>query len=219
MMMSENTKAQFAETHNNVTAILPWYVNGTLTALQKRDVDAHLGNCLVCRRELAALKNLQTAMRERHEDVACENALAGLHARLDKQELKWRFPWAAAASMVMIVGLVFAASNRVTEGLLDFSDGFQTLGNRPHLIENPINRSARIVFRNDVDATEIVALLDTVDASIDTGPSQRGAYTISFAGTLSSVEQRQALENLRDSGRVLFVEPVVVTLDERKYAR
>ena len=218
LTMSGNQRNQFAETHDTVVRILPWYVNASLVDDERDLVEAHLRECLVCKRELGKLRLLASAVTQRDRDVACENALARLHVRLDKKSKPWHFPWAAAASMALIVGLVFIASNRVTEGLLDFSAGFQTLGNRPDAVVNRVSRSARIIFRAEVDATEMVALLDTVDASIARGPSQRGAYTIKFSDTLSSLEQSQAIQNLRDSGRVLFVEPVLVTMDERDYA-
>lgn len=215
---SDNRANKIAETHDAVSRILPWHVNATLEDDERDLVESHLRECLVCRRELGILRQLASTVTERDRNVACENALASLHARLDKKLMPWHFPWAAAASMVLIVGLVFIASNRVTEGLLDFSAGFQTLGNRPDAAINRVSRSARVIFRAEVDATEMVALLDTVDASIAAGPSQRGAYTIKFSDTLSSLEQTQAIQNLRDSGRVLFVEPVLVTMDERYYA-
>ena len=213
----ENTLNRLTETHDTVMRLLPWYVNGTTVAEENDVVESHLRECLVCQRERRALNQLSTAMTRREKDVSCENALASLHARLDKQSEPWRFPWAAAASIFLIVGLVFIASNRVTDGLVDFSDGFQTLGNRPDTDANRMTRSARVIFHAEVDSKAMVALLDTVDASIATGPSQRGAYTIRFSGTLSSLQQQQAIQDLRDSGQVLFVEPVLVTLDERRY--
>ena len=50
-----------AETeHDLVWSILPWYVNGSLTGAERTRVDAHLKECLSCRREFAALKILAT---------------------------------------------------------------------------------------------------------------------------------------------------------------
>lgn len=215
--MRETTRNRLAETHDTVIRILPWYINGTVSSEENGMVESHLRECLVCQRERRALQQLSSAMTRREKDVSCENALASLHARLDRQSESGRFPWAAAASIFLIVGLAFIASNRVTDGLVDFSDGFQTLGNRPDTGVNRMSRSARVIFHAEVDSTAMVALLDTVDASIASGPSQRGAYTIRFSDTLSSLQQRQAIQDLRDSGQVLFVEPVLVTLDERRY--
>ena len=171
----------------------------------------------MCKREVRALSKLAAEVRSRPKNVACENALAALHRRMDEKGTDTKVPWAAAASLMVIVGLALLASKQVTEGLVDFSTGYQTLGADSSLGTSQFSRSARIVFRPDVDTKEMVSLLDSVDASIANGPSRRGAYTVSFSGTLSSHEQGNAIRNLRGSGRVLFVEPVAGTLNDGFY--
>ena len=181
-MMFANSKNDLAETHDAVWKILPWHVNGTLAEDEQRLVAQHLRECLMCKRETDALSQLASAMENRVHDVACENALARLHARIDERTPSSYIPWAAVASMVIIVGLVFIATNRVTQGLVDFSSGYQTLGRNPDPVSNHVNRSARIIFRAEVEAAEMVSLLDTVDASIAAGPSRRGGVYHQFCG-------------------------------------
>ena len=215
--MSINNEASISDDHKAAWELLPWFINDTLTADEQRLVERHLNDCLVCRQEIGVLSKLATELQHRPRNVACENALAELHHRMDQAPVASYFPWAAAASLVVVIGLAFISSNRVTDGLVDFSDGYQTLGSDPSFGTNQFGRSARVVFRPDVDSKEIVSLLDEVDASIASGPSRRGAYTVSFSGTLSSRAQQNAIRNLRDSGRVLFVEPVAVTLNDGFY--
>ncbi|MGR8947529.1 MAG: hypothetical protein ACU84Q_05740 [Gammaproteobacteria bacterium] len=203
--------------HESVWQLLPWFVNGTLEGLERRLVTRHVNECLICKREVRGLSKLASAMRSRPKNVACENALAELHRRMNNKRSARTIPWAAAASLVVIVGLALIASKQVTDGLVDFSAGYQTLGADSVIRTGQFSRSARIVFRPDVDTKEMVSLLDAVDASIANGPSRRGAYTVSFSGTLSSDEQGLAIRNLRGSGRVLFVEPVAGMLNDGFY--
>lgn len=210
-------KPNHQQAHDDVWALLPWYVNDTLTGSERDMVDGHVHACLVCRREMLALTALAEAVLQRNEDVGCENALARLHNRMDEQTAAQGTPWAVAASLVVMIGLAFMTSNKVTGGLLDFGSGYQTLGAPRVSTGDPVSRSARIVFRQNVDATKLVSLLDGVDATISAGPSRRGTYTIEFSKAISSEEQQQAISLLRGSGHVLFVEPVAHSLNGRFY--
>lgn len=215
--MTYQKQTRLASEHELAWALLPWYVNETLDERESTLVKSHVNECLDCRRELGALQTLRAALSQRDENVSCENALTQLHNRLDYQSTGRDFPWAAAASLALMIGLAVLTSGKVTDGLLDFAGGYETLGTRAANHDVSLSRTARIVFRQDVDPAELVSLLDNVDAAIADGPSARGAYTIKFAGTVSSLRQRQAIEQLRASGRVLFIEPVTLTLNERLY--
>ncbi|MEM7466944.1 MAG: hypothetical protein AAF387_08680 [Pseudomonadota bacterium] len=215
--MTSTNFDQHSQTHEFVWENLPWYVNGTLDVEQQRIVETHLRDCLICRRELLALQALARAVKRRVKDPECEMALAKLHDRIDSKTNSGNTIWASAASLFLMVGLVIAASNRVTDGLGDFSAGYQTLGNEPAVGSYPSARSARVVFRPNVNSKEMVRLLDGVDASIANGPSRRGAYTVNFSETLSSKDQLGAIRSLRDSGRVLFVEPTAAALNDNFY--
>jgi hypothetical protein len=210
-------KLELEAEHQIAWELLPWFVSGTLDDSERNLVDEHLKTCLVCRRELGALAALADAVMQRVEDVACEKALANLHDRIDDPKETAQIPWAAAASLILMIGLALIASNKVTDGLLDFGGGYQTLGASPTSEYSPLTKSARIVFHQDIDATEMVGLLDGVDATIADGPTRRGTFTIKFPSTISSRDQQHAISVLRSSGHVLFVEPVALTLNERLY--
>lgn len=203
--------------HQTVWELLPWFVNDTLKSVERDMASEHLNSCLICRRELGALTSLADAVLQRVEDVGCEQALASLHDRIDEQPESSKIPWAVAASLMLMIGLALITSNKVTDGLRDFGGGFQTLGTPPATGPNRFNRSARVVFHQDFDATEMVSLLDSVDATIATGPSRRGTFTIEFASTTSSKDQQFAISVLRSSDHVLLVEPVALTINERLY--
>lgn len=82
--------------HRETEELLPWYVNGTLAADERAQLEAHLAQCLRCRRELDAQRALQAALASDEPDVAVDRALARAHARIDRLESKWR-PRASAA--------------------------------------------------------------------------------------------------------------------------
>ena len=88
------------ECMNTANDLLPWYLNGTLQSTERAQVEAHLGDCPVCRRELAELSELAEAL--------------DLHAESDqrpdaRKPARASFPaalgWAAAASVVLIASL------------------------------------------------------------------------------------------------------------------
>jgi anti-sigma factor RsiW len=82
--------------HRATEELLPWYVNGTLEADERAELEAHLAQCLRCRRELDAQRALQAVLASEESDVAVGGALARAHARIDRLESGWR-PGASGA--------------------------------------------------------------------------------------------------------------------------
>ncbi|HEV3457380.1 MAG TPA: anti-sigma factor [Thermoanaerobaculia bacterium] len=77
-----------AERHENVWLLLPWYVNGTLEAAERRLVDDHLAACPNCLEELARSKLLATALRARQDSAPSPHPiqLARLMERIEASE-------------------------------------------------------------------------------------------------------------------------------------
>jgi hypothetical protein len=77
-----------AERHENVWLLLPWYVNGTLEAAERRLVDDHLAACPSCLEELARGKALATALRARQDSAPSPHPiqLARLMERIEASE-------------------------------------------------------------------------------------------------------------------------------------
>jgi anti-sigma factor RsiW len=82
--------------HRATEELLPWYVNGTLETGERAQLEAHLAQCLRCRRELDAQRALQAVLASDESDVAVGRALARAHARIDRLESGWR-PGASGA--------------------------------------------------------------------------------------------------------------------------
>jgi hypothetical protein len=51
-------------THDDISLLLPWYVNNTLHGSELKDVENHLNVCLTCKRELVNLKKLSLAINQ-----------------------------------------------------------------------------------------------------------------------------------------------------------
>ena len=74
-------------THREAFELLPWYVNRTLEEDERQEVRGHLGNCLVCRREVAFLERLDRAVVASPDvDFTPKRAFAGLWQRIDAAE-------------------------------------------------------------------------------------------------------------------------------------
>ena len=95
--------------------LLPFYVNGTLEGEEHRQVETHLRSCLVCRREVEALKALRSAVgtasrAEPPGEAGLDRLLAAIEGEETAAVPKRRFPrwWmqALAAMVVMTLGLV-----------------------------------------------------------------------------------------------------------------
>ena len=75
--------AQFQQVHAEVWNLLPWYVNGTLEADERKQVERHLTQCLTCRTEVAEQAEIARCAAETDViDSVMETSLAKMHERL-----------------------------------------------------------------------------------------------------------------------------------------
>jgi hypothetical protein len=207
----ENTLNAYDAEHDRVWSNLPWFVNQSLAAEEHDETKTHLSTCLVCRREVVGLNALQHAISTRRSDPKCESALDRLHERLDGSERHTReFPWAAAAVLVIVTGL--AGIINLNSGLTGDPIGtnaYSTLGARSiEMIDENIV-TARIVFDQDITELQLRELLLSAQVELIDGPTPRGAYTIVLPDVRRGADLQSALGKLKDSKRVLFVEPIV----------
>ncbi|MGR9089020.1 MAG: anti-sigma factor family protein [Gammaproteobacteria bacterium] len=211
MSMPSDTIAAYDAEHERAALNLPWYVNGTLNEAEQADVRAHLAQCLVCRRELAALQVLSSAVAARTREPRTEAALARIHERCDDRSAQRRlFPWTAAAVLVIVAGLAgFVGINTGLLGSGSGHHGYLTLGARSINAPDVALVTARIVFGHGVTERQLRELLLDAQAELIDGPTPRGAYTIALPRVSRDDDLQQAVAALRASERVLFVEPVV----------
>jgi hypothetical protein len=69
--------------HRQIFLLLPWYLNKSLEQDELQQVESHLRNCIVCHRELVALRKLAAAVKQSSDlDAAAEASFAKLREKL-----------------------------------------------------------------------------------------------------------------------------------------
>lgn len=203
--------------HRRCAERLPWYVNGTLAPDEVRRLEAHLTECADCRRELERCRAL-ASLYDGAEELAPAphpSRVARLWARAEAENVAppSRFPWrivalAEAAALIAMLAFGLHAARNVTPAV-DAPARFRTLGDP----SPPPARSdavvLRVVFEPDTPERTIRRILRSLDATIVSGPTPLGVYTL-------AVPRRDEMENwsglaietLRKEDAVLLAEEV-----------
>ena len=205
--------ADFAARHAAAFELLPWLVNGTLSVAERREVLAHLEDCLVCRREQGRLRVLAALVRAPSEAQRCEDALRRLHARMSASPAPGHAaPWAAAAVLALVVGLVTTLSDNTEASVAWLKNTGLSMMSQSHVVDSssPAIR-AHLVFYDNITERQLRALLLSVGADLIEGPTAGGVYTIAFAHADTPQAVDAALSELRHSRRVVYAEPLLPT--------
>ncbi len=199
--------------HAQCNELLPWFVNRTLASRDARMVENHLGTCLDCRREVEHLKILAAQIGSARPDSACDAALRRLHARMNaRPRAAARLPWASAAVLVLVVGLVALLSTNAESSVAWLRNaGYSMLSQNRIDASTAATPHARLVFYDDITERQLRSLLLAVGAEVVEGPTPQGVYTIAFSGPTGARDFVQALSKLRYSRRVIFAEPAPAT--------
>lgn len=188
--------------HEAVQQLLPWFVNGTLSADETACVDAHLGECAECRDDLAAERLLAREVALLPLDV--EDGWAGMATQLGpadengagrsrKVPTGWVLGGAIAASLALAVTI--GGTPRFFAPRLEF----RTLGS-----PSPASTGQAIVmFRPDATAQQMQAILSAQGAKVVDGPTGAGAYVLRFDRDAAG-----AIGALRRSEQVVLAEPL-----------
>jgi anti-sigma factor RsiW len=201
--------------HEESIELLPWLVNGSLSASERGAVEAHAESCIVCRRELAELGALQESIQVPAFVVPAPD-MRRINARIDAQLEReawghnvitalreffaspWRAAFAAQSlALVVVAGLWLQADTDEPQ--------FRTLTSTEAL---PADNYLRVVFDPNVEADVIDTLLADVGLGVASGPTERGVLTLRFVDATTAADRAAASETLRSDPRVLFVQPV-----------
>lgn len=204
---------------------LPWYVNGTLQAGLRAEVEAHLESCARCREALAFESRIAASVRGSAAKVstAPHAGWQALNAQLDaadalgppvalreprrddaERRWLWRvaLPVAVAAQGVTIVVLALllwrgqAASPPAH---------YRTLASEDVTLPLAMPM-VRVAFTPEVGEARAHAIAAGVGGWIVAGPSERNVYTLAVRGP-----HEQAARALRRMPEVLLAEPLAST--------
>jgi len=204
--------------HQEVQALLPWYVGANLDEAQRARVEAHIADCPRCQAELAWEQEVQAAcayatpaatadadqgialLRER---IAAEGAQArqgpGLLARL---KARWHEApawtrWTLAGQCVLV-----AALSGVLLVALGPEAPFRALGGPAGASGTPTGGHLVVRFRPEATEREIRRVLHDSEARFVYGPTVTDAYLLAVPAGLEA----EALKRLRNERAVLLVE-------------
>lgn len=218
-----NTSSPCHDQHQQVQLLLPWYVNESLNSDERREVESHIRSCLVCRRELIALRKLSEAVTQGSDlELAAENSFASLARRLPprvaestvapiQQDSKSKggnqrhmphsaFFYAMAASVVLaLIPLLAIQLVSVMP-----ADSFYTLSSA-----NPAAKGdLRVVFAHSTSAMDISEVLTQLHGQQVGQLNSVGAMTVRLKHDAAGPSLQQAIAMLRKRQDVLLAEPV-----------
>jgi len=168
------------------SALLPWYLNGTLREDERRDIEAWLLRSGGAEEQLTLWRAVQREVSaEPLPAVGGELGWRRLRAQLPRSGLR---PWwlAAAAGVLMIVGLQSAILMRDAAQYRPLSEPRDTQQWVLHLRFAPYARMS-----------DVSEWLSRQDAVIVSGPSALGLYTVAWPREAAS-SQADLLDRLRD---------------------
>ena len=216
--MTHNRRFENSAEHQEVTALIPWYVNDTLDEQERARVNAHVGECASCRDDLAMNQRIFDGIAAQPAlDYMPMASLKRLQARLDavqgqgpppqilpaepeRIESPWRGLIAASiAAMTVAIGLL-AADRWVQFEARAGQGNYHTVTNS---IPRPTGEVIRAVFSPTITLDQLQAILDEAQLKIVSGPSEAGVYSLA---SNSSLTVRSSLALLRQHATVRFAE-------------
>ncbi len=197
--------------HEELRALLPWYVNGTLDSTTRRELERLLDQSSLLRSELVWLRLVRSQVQEaapteqRSPAAGLDTLMALIHAEQagTVTPLRRRFfdNWLAQARQLPL-SMGIAAAIVLSQAVI-----IGTLLDRPTPEQiGPLSGGTaatgqilQVTFKATATETQIRAVLSSVQGDIVAGPGALGVYAV-------RVPERQgplALETLRNAGAVV----------------
>ena len=236
-MSTQNPEAN--PQHQDVSLLLPWYVNNSLQNDERLLVEQHIRCCLLCRRELKGLVQLSKAVKHpadmemianasfadlkyklpRHPKVMSASAelsnpvadhSAGWLRRLQKTGTYKVVPGFSHAYLAIAATVLMAV---IPLALYypdaKFATDYYTLAAAKPEV-SAVGFQLRVVFSPALPKQQIDALLQQIHGRITDEPNSLGAYTVHLNQADSTDNSiAAALAFLRHQPDVVLVEPVL----------
>ncbi len=229
-------QSTISKDHQELSPLLPWYVNKSLQELELKAVQGHVNVCLACRRELIQLTKLAQAVKHESaldsvESAAFARLKIRLHGEQPKPEtardsipqqptkalsnVKQFKP--AAKSWVGTTwfrpGLAMAATVLLSVVLVMpyFQTDYRTLSNgqpEKSITANEI----RVVFANDVATLHKNEIVGRFHGQITDSPTAQGVYTVRLQQPVDAKQALAVVESLKKDPNIIFAEPAYALL-------
>jgi Putative zinc-finger len=222
--MTHNHRSDDVRIHQEISELIPWYLNGSIGDYERQRVDAHLLLCAVCRDDLARERRVYQGMtagtaveympaaslkrlQARLDGVAAGASVDSAEMPVDAPAAETRgrsMPWQglmAASVAVMAVALSLLAADRWMQ--------FRARVSAPnyYTVTTPVARAPneviRAVFSPNITLVELQSILDEAQLRIISGPTEAGVYSLA-ANSRRPVNSSLAL--LRAHAKVRFAE-------------
>lgn len=201
-----------------VEMLIPWYVNGTLSATESLRVERHLATCRQCRTSCEVEKIIERRMHDSPNQFTAL-PLTGwkqLASRLDmstglvrrlttyRRLVSTLLLAQTAAIAILVIALVQTPPFREVPLYRTLSDTSPT--------RYPTGAELRVVFSETTTVAQIRTWLDRIDGKVSDGPSPNNVYTVTLTSTADSngMGPDAAASWLRQQPGVLFAESVGV---------
>jgi len=206
--------------HRIADALLPWFVNGTLSDDERASVDRHLRECARCRREVEVLRQLQAFCRSVPGGIDAKAGLRNLNGRISAASRRGSiWPWLerflerwrrAPQWTRWVIVTEFAGAVALT-AFVGAHDGessapYRTLGASSRT--SPYGMIA-VVFTPDVAEAEMRRIVQAAGARIVDGPTSADAYVL----RVPTGHRTNALVTLRSEPAVVLAEPLSARAD------
>ncbi len=215
--------------HSEMEGLIPWYVNGTLSADESAAVEQHMAVCEQCQSEALRCQSLAGQLPTPQEIWKPTPAhFADILANVDKLEAATVKPNASRTKAAPGFFRRISAWLSKTPSPVRWALAFETLAfamlalflvlpNSPFPKSNGVfetlsnaesqttkGKAIRLVFSEDMTTGELFDLLKQAKAQIRQGPSEVGSYTVEVA----SKDEASSLSVLRANPKVRLAQAV-----------
>ena len=220
--MTHQRSNRDAREHEQVSALLPWYVNGSISELDGQRVAAHLPVCADCsndlRQELFVYRSMTADTAVEYMPAA---SLKRLLARLDgvpapatadagpatarrRHALPWLGLMAASIAVMAVAVSLLTADRWLYSRPSALQPNYYTVTTA---VPHPPGEVIRAVFSPTITLDELQGILDEAQMRIISGPTEAGVYSLAAK---SNRPVSSSLTLLRAHAKVRFAESTQV---------
>lgn len=197
--------------HDEINALIPWYVNETLQDTERQMVETHLTGCATCRQDVQGLRALaavlQAEVPEPRVDLYARTAarleqerVTGVMARI--RELLTPVPRYALAAMAAQLVVIVALA-----GVILTARPYTTLSDQPG--GGGPAAEFQVIFAPQATTSQMRSVLTTFNARIVDGPTSAGVYRVAIPLKPSGPTPDEILRRLRGSRGIEFAEIII----------